>query len=127
MSDAHDRARQRTRDARHALKRSVSFAEAHGLGHFVALPQFEAHGFLERAFVSTFAIALSIKLDPARLCVPKTWAYVGVGAFGLVRREAWEKISWVRICMAGPGQHDNDTRKRRRGSDRPRGGAAQGS
>ena len=75
-----------------ALKRSVSFAEAHGLGHFVALPQFEAHGFLERAFVSTFAIALSIKLDPARLCVPKTWAYVGVGAFGLVRREAWEKI-----------------------------------
>jgi Glycosyl transferase family 2 len=75
-----------------ALKRSVAFAEAHGLGHFVALPQFEAHGFLERAFVSTFAIALSIKLDPARLCVPKTWAYVGVGAFGLVRREAYEKI-----------------------------------
>jgi len=75
-----------------ALKRSVAFAEAHGLGHFVALPQFETHGFLERGFVSTFAIALSIKLDPARLCVPRTWAYVGVGAFGLVRREAWEKI-----------------------------------
>lgn len=75
-----------------ALKRSVAFAEAHGLGHFVALPQFEAHGFLERAFVSTFAIALSIKLNPSQLCVPKTWAYVGVGAFGLVRREAWEKI-----------------------------------
>ena len=75
-----------------ALKRSVAFAEAHGLGHFVALPQFETHGFLERAFVSTFAIALSIKLNPSRLCVPKTWAYVGVGAFGLVRREAWEKI-----------------------------------
>ena len=58
----------------------------------MALPQFETHGFLERGFVSTFAIALSIKLDPARLCVPRTWAYVGVGAFGLVRREAWEKI-----------------------------------
>lgn len=74
------------------LKRSVAFAEAHRLGHFVALPQFEAHGFLERAFVSTFAIALSIKLDPSRLCVPRTWAYVGVGAFGLVRREAYEQI-----------------------------------
>ncbi len=75
-----------------ALKRSVAFAAAHGLGHFVALPQFLAHGFLERAFVSTFAIALSIKLNPSRLCVAKTWAYVGVGAFGLVRHEAYEKI-----------------------------------
>ena len=75
-----------------ALKRSVAFAEAHGLGHFVALPQFETHGLLERAFVSTFTIALAIKLNPSRLCVPGTWAYVGVGAFGLVRREAYEKI-----------------------------------
>ena len=75
-----------------ALKRSLAFAEAHGLGHFVALPRFVAHGFLERAFVSTFAIALGIKLDPAALCVPKTWAYVGVGAFGLVRRESYQKI-----------------------------------
>ncbi len=75
-----------------ALKRSVAFAVAHGLGHFVALPRFVAHGFLERAFVSTFAIALGIKLDPARLCVPRSWAYVGVGAFGLVRRSAYERI-----------------------------------
>lgn len=75
-----------------ALKRSVAFATAHDLGHFVALPRFVAEGFLERAFVSTFAIALAIKLDPAALCVPKTWAYVGVGAFGLVRREAYDGI-----------------------------------
>ena len=75
-----------------ALKRSVAFAQAHGLGHFVALPRFVAHGFLERAFVSTFAIALAVKLDPAALCVPRTFAYVGVGAFGLIRRDAYEKI-----------------------------------
>ena len=75
-----------------ALKKSVAFAEAHGLGHFVALPQFDTHGLLERAFVSTFTIALAIKLSPSRLTVPRTWAYVGVGAFGLVRREAYEKI-----------------------------------
>jgi hypothetical protein len=75
-----------------ALKRSVAFAAAHGLGHFVALPQFETHGFLERAFVSTFAIALAVKVDPSGLCIPRTWAYVGVGAFGLVRRDAYAKI-----------------------------------
>lgn len=75
-----------------ALKRSVAFAEAFGLGHFVALPQFVADGFLERAFVATFAIALAIKIDPSRLFVPKSLAYVGVGAFGLVRREAYDRI-----------------------------------
>lgn len=75
-----------------ALKRSVAFAQTHGLGHFVALPTFVADGFLERAFVSTFAMALAIKLDPGALCVPRTFAYVGVGAFGLVSREAYEKI-----------------------------------
>lgn len=77
---------------RDALKRSVAFAVDRALGHFVALPQFIAVGFLERAFVSTFAIALAIKLNPSQLAVPKSWAYVGVGAFGLVRRDAYEKI-----------------------------------
>jgi glycosyltransferase involved in cell wall biosynthesis len=76
-----------------AVGRSVAFAEAHGLGHFVALPRFVAHDFLERAFVSTFAVALAIKLNPTALSVPRTWAYVGVGAFGLVRRDAYEGIS----------------------------------
>jgi hypothetical protein len=75
-----------------ALRQSVAFAHAHGLGHFVALPYFDTHGFLERAFVSTFAIALGIKVDPARLCVPGSWAYVGVGAFGLIQRDAYRKI-----------------------------------
>jgi hypothetical protein len=77
---------------RDALRQSVAFAEAHSLGHFVALPTFVAHDFLERAFVSTFGIALAAKLDPATLCVPKTHAYVGVGAFGLVQRAAYDAI-----------------------------------
>ena len=75
-----------------ALKRSVAFAIAHGLGHFVALPRFVADGFLERAFLATFALTLGAKLDPSKLCVARSRAYVGVGAFGLVRREAYHRI-----------------------------------
>jgi len=75
-----------------ALKRSVAFATAHGLGHFVALPTFIADGFLERAFLAIFALTLSAKLDPSRLSVPKSRAFVGVGAFGLVQRDAYARI-----------------------------------
>ena len=75
-----------------ALQRSVAFATAHGLGHFVALPRFIADGFLERAFLATFALTLSAKLDPAKLSVAKSRAFVGVGAFGLVQREAYARI-----------------------------------
>ncbi len=75
-----------------ALERSVAFATAHGLGHFVALPTFVADGFLERAFLATFALTLSAKLDPSKLSVPKSRAFVGVGAFGLVHRDAYARI-----------------------------------
>ncbi len=75
-----------------ALQRSVAFATAHGLGHFVALPKFIADGFLERAFLATFALTLSAKLDPLKLSVPQSHAFVGVGAFGLVHRDAYARI-----------------------------------
>jgi hypothetical protein len=75
-----------------ALQRSVAFATAHGLGHFVALPKFVADGFLERAFLATFALTLSAKLDPSKLSVLRSRAFVGVGAFGLVHRDAYARI-----------------------------------
>ena len=75
-----------------ALKRSVAFALAHGLGHFVALPHFIAPGFLERAFVANFLASGGTLVDPASLHVPRTFAFVGVGAFGLVRHDAYRSI-----------------------------------
>ena len=75
-----------------ALRKSVAFATDRGLGHFVALPHFIANGFLERAFVSTFMIAFSTSLDLGSLHRPRTFAFIGVGAFGLVRRDAYVRI-----------------------------------
>jgi glycosyltransferase involved in cell wall biosynthesis len=72
-----------------ALRKSVAFATDRGLGHFVAFPHFVAEGFLERAFVATFMIAFSTPLDLGSLHRPKTFAFIGVGAFGLVRRDAY--------------------------------------
>ena len=72
-----------------ALRRSVAYARAHGLGHLVALPRLVAPGFLERAFVSTFAALVNPAFRTWELRRAGTPAYVGIGAFNLVRRDAY--------------------------------------
>jgi hypothetical protein len=72
-----------------ALRRAVAYAEAHALGHLVALPRLVAPGFLERAFVSTFAALANPVFRTWELRRPGTPAYIGIGAFNLVRREAY--------------------------------------
>jgi hypothetical protein len=75
-----------------ALKRAMAFALRHGLGHAVALPHFVAPGFLERCFVSAFGLFATLKFRPWDLNRAGTRAYIGVGAFNLVRREDYERV-----------------------------------
>jgi glycosyltransferase involved in cell wall biosynthesis len=69
-----------------ALRRAVAYAEARGLGHLVALPRLLAPGFVERAFVSTFAALTNPVFRTWELRRAGTSAYIGIGAFNLVRR-----------------------------------------
>ena len=67
-----------------ALKRSMAFALRHGLGHCVAFPHFVAPGFLERAFVTTFAVFAQPRLPG-----------LGPGAPGhLAPSSAWGPSTW---------------------------------
>ena len=75
-----------------ALKRAMAFALRHGLGHVVAFPHFVAPGFLERAFVTAFAVFATLKFRVWDLHRPGTAAYVGVGAFNLVRRPDYDGV-----------------------------------
>jgi glycosyltransferase involved in cell wall biosynthesis len=75
-----------------ALRRAIAFAEGHGLGHVVALPHMDAPGFLERAFVSSFGVAALLKFRPWSLHRAGTRAHAGVGAFNLVRADAYRKV-----------------------------------
>ena len=72
-----------------ALRRALAFACAHRLGHLVAFPRLLAPGFPERAFVSAFALFASLKFQVWALRQPGTAAFVGVGAFNLVQRDAY--------------------------------------
>jgi len=74
-----------------ALRRAVDAARAHGLGHLAVPPRLVAPGFLERAFVSAFAALLAPLVRIADLRRPGTRAYFGVGAFNLVRRDAYAR------------------------------------
>jgi glycosyltransferase involved in cell wall biosynthesis len=75
-----------------ALRRAVAWAVRDRLGHAVALPHFVAPGFLERSFVSLFGLLLLLHLRIDRLTRAGSEAYIGVGAFNLVARDAYERI-----------------------------------
>jgi len=75
-----------------ALRRSVAWATREGLGHAVALPHFVAPGVFERGFVSLFGLLLLLSLRVDDLRRAGTAAYIGVGAFNLVRADAYRAI-----------------------------------
>jgi cellulose synthase/poly-beta-1,6-N-acetylglucosamine synthase-like glycosyltransferase len=75
-----------------ALARAVGLAERHRLDHLVVLPRLVAPGFFERAFVASFGIFMSLKFRPWGLRRAGSKSFVGVGAFNLVRREAYERV-----------------------------------
>lgn len=72
------------------LRRALRAATARRLGHLAMAPTFVAPGFAERAFVTAFAALLAPALRLWELPRAGTRAFFGVGAFNLVRRDAYE-------------------------------------
>lgn len=73
------------------LRRAVGLARQRNLDHLTLLGLVEMHNFWERVILSFFAMGFHIYTDPARVSDPRSGRYIGVGAFQLVRREAYEK------------------------------------
>src|SRR5438105_9910665 len=94
-----------------ALGRAVAYAVAEGLDHLTLAPCLVARGIPLRAFVAFFAYAF-ITLWGAYLANdPKSGRGVGIGAFNLVRREAYDAIGGMRPLSLRP---DDDIRLGRR-------------
>ena len=74
-----------------ALKKAISYAIRHGLDHLTALPEITSPSSLFKSVMNTFAMMLEIRLRPWSARDPSSSAYIGVGAFNLVRRSAYEK------------------------------------
>src|SRR5262249_51176913 len=72
------------------LRRAIALAEARKLDHLTLFGDVEMNGFWDRALLTFFALGFSVASNASAVSNPKSKAYVGVGAFQLLRRTAYE-------------------------------------
>jgi len=94
-----------------ALRRAIAYAVAGGLDHLTLAPRLVAHGLALRSFVAFFAYAFIALWGAYQANDPKSKRGVGIGAFNLVRRSAYERIGTMRALSLRP---DDDIRLGRR-------------
>jgi hypothetical protein len=72
------------------LRRAVAVVKLRNLDHLTLFGDVEMVGFWEKVLITFFGLAFHIATDPYRVSNPHSRAYVGIGAFQLIRRSAYE-------------------------------------
>jgi len=75
-----------------ALRRAIVYATHNQLDHLAALPSLVAPGFMERSAQTAAFALISTRFRTWELAQPRTKGYVGVGAFNLVRKAAYDDV-----------------------------------
>jgi glycosyltransferase involved in cell wall biosynthesis len=75
-----------------ALRRAIHYAEKTGADHLVLFPTAHMHSLGERMMISFPQVMSSFAMRPWKARDPKARDHMGVGAFNLVRRKAYETI-----------------------------------
>lgn len=73
-----------------ALRRAITLAQQRNMDHLTLLCDVEMRGFWETVLITFFGMAFNMASDPGRVSNPTSRAYVGVGAFQLLKRNAYE-------------------------------------
>src|SRR5580700_2302414 len=73
-----------------ALRRAAAVVQQKNLDHLTLFGDVEMVGFWETVVITFFGLAFHIANDPYRVSNPHSRAYVGVGAFQLIKRPAYE-------------------------------------
>jgi len=76
---------------RDALRRVVACFRARGLDHLSLLGDVERSGFWDTVLITFFGMGFQLATDPYNVSNPNSRSYVGVGAFQMLWREAYEK------------------------------------
>jgi glycosyltransferase involved in cell wall biosynthesis len=72
------------------LRRCVTILRALSLDHLTLFCDVEMVGFWEKVLITFFGMSFSLATQPHRVSNPHSRAYVGVGAFQMVKRTAYE-------------------------------------
>lgn len=73
------------------LRRAIGYAQHFKLDHLAVTPAIDMPGFILKLFVVSFIAMFCAYFKPWQARNPKSSRYVGIGAFNLVRREAYWK------------------------------------
>ena len=73
-----------------ALRRAIAVVRSKKLDHLTLFGDVEMVGFWETVVITFFGLAFHIASDPYRVSNPHSRAYVGIGAFQLISRSAYE-------------------------------------
>jgi glycosyltransferase involved in cell wall biosynthesis len=72
------------------LRRVVSLVKERKLDHLALLGEVEMVGFWERVLITFFGLGFHLAANPSQVSNPRSSRYIGVGAFQLLRRSAYE-------------------------------------
>ncbi len=73
-----------------ALRRAAAVVKQKNLDHFTLVGDVEMVGFWETVLITFFGLAFHMANNPYQVSNPHSRAYVGVGAFQLMKRSAYE-------------------------------------
>jgi hypothetical protein len=79
-----------------ALKKAVAFAEGQGVDHLTVGPEVTTESVSERLFVTQFGLWFSMGASFDRVADMRSKAHAGIGAFNLVRLQAFRDIGGFR-------------------------------
>ena len=82
--------------------RAVRYAIDNGLDHLTMPPEILCRSVLLRSFVAAFTLVFEITQRPWRANDPQAQEHVGVGAFNLIRKDAYEKSGTHRAIRMRP-------------------------
>lgn len=74
------------------LRRTVAYLQQHQLDHLAVMPEIVSRSLGLSLFMNSFSVYFSLYARPWQVSNPRSKAFVGVGAFNLLRRSAYEQV-----------------------------------